>query len=117
MVKKKLAIKIGEKKELYDEMNRFWDNPELVDSDPDDVLFLTPGQFSSIFTKSRVATLKTIGNSNPRTMTELVEKLNRPKEAVSRDIKLLSSVGLLEVDQHGAYRRPRLLSRSLSVSF
>jgi len=117
MAKKRLVIKIGEKKELYDEINRFWDNPELVETDPDDVLFLTPGQFSSIFTKSRVETLKTIGDSNPKTMGELIAKLERPKESVSRDVKLLASAGLVEIDSSGIYRRPRLLSRNLSVSF
>lgn len=116
-MEKNLVIKIGEKEELYEEINRFFDNPKLVEKEPEGILFLTPGQFSSIFTKSRVETLKTIGNSNPKNMSELVAKLGRPKESVSRDIKLLSSVGLLEVDSHGAYRRPRLLSRNLSVSF
>jgi len=112
-----MKIKIGEKDELDAEINKFLDNPRLVEKEPEDVLFLTPTQFSSIFTKSRVETLKTIGDSNPRTMSELVAKLDRPKESVSRDVKLLSSAGLLEIDSSGIYKRPRLLSRNLSVSF
>jgi predicted transcriptional regulator len=112
-----LKIQIGEREELDKDINRFLDNPRLVEKEPHEVLFLTPVQFSSIFTKSRVETLKTIGDSNPRTMSELVKKLGRPKESVSRDVKLLSSAGLLEIDSNGIYKRPRLLSRNLSVSF
>jgi predicted transcriptional regulator len=115
--KRDLKIMIGTTKDLNRDIDRFLKNPRLVEKEPGDVIFLTPAQFSEIFSKSRVETLKTIGDTKPKTMTALAKKLKRPKESVSRDVGILSRAGIVEVSAKGLYRSPRLLSRSLNVSF
>jgi len=115
--KKELKIMIGTREDLDRDINKFLKNPRLVEEEPGDVLFLTPAQFSEIFSKSRVETLKTIGDLRPKTMTDLARKLKRPKESVSRDVGILSRAGIVEISTRGLYRSPKVLSRNLSVSF
>jgi predicted transcriptional regulator len=114
---KNLRIRIGERRELDKDINRFLDDPSLVDKEPEDVLFLRPEEFSQIFTKNRVEVLKKIGDSNPRSMGDLVESLKRPKESISRDVGILTKSGLVEIETRGIYRCPKLVNRQLSVAF
>ncbi len=117
MDEKSLRILIGSREELDRDMDRFFEDPSLVDKEPEDVLFLTPAQFSRVFTKSRVETLKKIGETNPRTMGDLIRELKRPKESVSRDVGILSKAGIVSIESHGIYRTPKVVSRRLSVAF
>jgi len=116
-MKNELRIKIGEQKELEEDINRFFDNPDLVEEEPEEVLFLTPEQFSSIFTKNRVKVLKTIEDAKPKSMADLVGKVGRSKESVSRDINFLGKTGIIKIEQYGKYRRPEVVGRNLCVSF
>lgn len=116
-IKKELRIKIGEQKELEEDINRFFDNPGLIEEEPEEVLFLTPEQFSSIFTKNRIKVLKTIGDTKPKSMADLVGKVGRSKESVSRDINFLGKTGIIKIEQYGKYRRPEVVGRNLCVSF
>ena len=112
-----LKIKIGEREELDKEMDKFLENPSLISKEPEDVVFLTPSQFSSIFTKNRVETLKVIEDIKPKTMKDLVQTLKRPKESVSRDVGVLSKAGIIRIHQHGIYRTPEVINRTMSVTF
>jgi predicted transcriptional regulator len=114
---KELRIMIGSREELDEDINRFLENPSLVEDEPEEVLFLKPEQFSKIFTKNRVEMLKNISDTNPRNMAELVKSLRRPKESISRDVGILSRSGLVKIEAHGIYRCPRVISRRLSIAF
>jgi predicted transcriptional regulator len=114
---KKVRLLIGNREDLDKDIQRFFDNPSLIDEEPEAVFFFTSEQFSQLFTKNRVETLKEIGDMKPKTMGELVKSLNRPKESVSRDVKILSKAGLIEIETHGIYRTPKVVSRTISVAF
>jgi predicted transcriptional regulator len=117
MVEKDIKIMIGDRDELDLDIQRFFDDPSLIDKEPEDILFLTPSQFSAIFTKNRVETLKKIGEMKPKTMNDLAKILNRPKESVSRDVGVLTKAGMISIEAHGIYKTPKVVSRNLSVSF
>lgn len=117
MAERGVKILVGSREDLDRDMKRFFEDPSLVEKEPEDVFFMTPGQFSQIFSKSRVETLKTVIDKHPESMSELVEMLKRPKESVSRDIRMLSKAGLVKIEVHGPYRTPKAVSRRVSVSF
>jgi predicted transcriptional regulator len=111
---KEIRIKIGEPEELDKEISDFFDKPVGESSH---TFFLTPQQFSQIFSKGRVEVLRSIEKQEPKSMGELVARLKRPKESVSRDLNMLSRAGLIEISTNGLYRSPKIVSRELRVSF
>jgi predicted transcriptional regulator len=116
MNQKEILIKIGSSEDLDKELDAVFKDPSSAEKGPDETFYFTPDQFSQIFTKSRVETLKVINDTHPKTMGGLVKLLKRPKESVSRDVNLLSRVGLVEIETHGRERTPRLVSKRFSVS-
>jgi len=112
-----LKIMIGGREEFDKEVLRFIKKPQLVDKEPETVLFFTPEQFSRAFTSNRVKLMKTIEEIKPRTMNELAKSVKRPQGAVSRDVNALSRIGLIKIRQSGSFRKPEVVNRRLSVCF
>ena len=112
-----LKIMIGDREDFDEEVKRFLRKPELVDKEPETVLFLTPEQLSSIFTSNKIKLMKTIEEVKPKTMNELAKRVKRPQGAVSRDVNALSRMGLIKIRQRGSFRKPEVVNRRLSVCF
>ena len=81
--------------------------PELT---PDRVLIVDVKKkvFEKIITPSRLELVKTIKDREPESVGELAKMVKRPVEAVSRDLKILESYGVLELIQTGKTKKPKV---------
>ena len=81
---------------------------EYPDLTPDRLLIidLEKETLDRIFTQSRVELIRIIKNKKPNSVGELAEILGRPVESISRDLKILSNYGILELIQVGKTKRP-----------
>lgn len=61
-----------------------------------------------ILTPARTELLRVIIQKKPQTVGDLVKDVKRPKESVSRDLKILESYGLISSTKFGRERRPRV---------
>jgi predicted transcriptional regulator len=72
-----------------------------------------------ILTPARMELLRVVMQEKPKTVGELVAKLKRPKEAVSRDMRILENYGLLSFEVSGREKMPKvekdLIAMPLSV--
>ena len=87
-----VVIKLGD----YDDFKT--DLLRSVDEGPRgyNVLYLTPKQVPSMFTEQRLRLLKAIHEHPEMGVTKLAGLLGRKQEAVSRDVGLFKSLGLLK---------------------
>lgn|SRR3989338_7243577 len=107
MTKNQLLIKIGRK--LEDEFIDLHKRPGLLeDKDyPQHIIYFKSfGQFVSVFTQKKMELLQYIINNEGLTVTEIAAKLERKKEAISRDLHQLENEGLIELKQEGRITRP-----------
>ena len=102
----------GEKMDKIDKMmNRMLDyaieRPENV---PNRVLVInfSKSSIEKILTSTRVEILRVILNNKPKTVGKLTAMLKRPKESVSRDLRILSNYGLLSFTQTGREKMPKV---------
>ncbi len=72
------------------------------------VVSLTKSNIEKILTPARVEIVRTIVKEKPKTVGALVRLLKRPKESVSRDLRILSNYGLLSFVQAGREKTPRV---------
>lgn len=61
-----------------------------------------------ILTPARTELLRAIIQKKPRTVGDLVKEVNRPKESVSRDLKMLENYGLISSVKFGREKRPKV---------
>jgi len=64
-------------------------------------IFLDLGVLAEIFTKRRMELVKKIDEVNPQSIQELAEELDRKKQAVHRDLKLLEGHNIIELVKNG----------------
>jgi len=83
---------------------------EKPDGTPNRVLIINFGSFSidKVLTLARTELLRTILNEKPQTVGELTKMLKRPRESVSRDLKVLENYGLLSFKRSGRQKKPRV---------
>ena len=68
-----------------------------------------------ILTLARTEMLRAILNEKPETVGELARMLKRPRESVSRDLKILESYGLLSFKRSGREKRPKVEKDIIAV--
>ena len=107
---KTIKVYIGDTK-LSDEIDeQIWNNPDKYTDEH--VIVISPETFPKIFSKERIRVLKAL-EKNPKNMTELVSLVDRPREAVSRDLNYMAGFGLVDIKQSGKERIP---SRSAPIN-
>lgn len=74
----------------------------------DDVLVLGSQQFMSAFTTRRKEIIETIRNNPPLSVTELADKVDREKSAVSRDLGDLYEHNIIDFEVKGRNKYPVL---------
>jgi predicted transcriptional regulator len=72
------------------------------------VINFSNSSIEKILTPARVELLKVVLHDKPKTVGILTELLKRPKEAVSRDMRILSNYGLLSFVQAGRQKMPKV---------
>ena len=97
-----------------------FDVPEIF---PEEVIFmpLADREWKSIFTEKRIELIRMISKENtdaqkeppktkpnPKTIGQLAKLLKRHQEAVSRDLKELESIGIVELKKRGREKIPTL---------
>ena len=92
--------------EMFTKMVKF--SVEYPDLAPDRLLVIDMGKdtFEKILSSSRLEMIKAINNSKPKSVGELAKMLERPVESVSRDLKIPSNYGILELIQVGKMKKP-----------
>ncbi len=83
------------------------DNPTDA---PSRMLIMNFGKsgMSTVFTPARSEILRTILQKKPHNVGELVRELKRPKESVSRDLRILENYGLLSFSKTGRQKMPKV---------
>ena len=61
-----------------------------------------------VATPARMELLREVESRPPKSVGELARRLGRPIEAVSKDLRVLSGYGLLEMAKEGRIKRPRV---------
>ncbi|MBI5036656.1 helix-turn-helix domain-containing protein [Candidatus Micrarchaeota archaeon] len=89
-------------------------NPESTPGELS-VLTLTPAKLAKVFTPARAELLQEIERDRCRSIGELAEKLGRPLESVSRDLKVLKFYGLIEIVKDGKARTPKTAKQLVLV--
>jgi predicted transcriptional regulator len=89
---------------------RLVDEPELLDSFPDEVYIPLDADLRGLFTPARLEILRRLGNGS-WTVGKLARSLGRHAPAVSRDLRLLESRGLIRMELRGRERVPSLRAR------
>lgn len=111
---KVLVIKIGE-----DQVNDLQKlkNPKNVAKFPDNVVyFKSYGQLASVFSEKKVELLDRLAELTGQTVTKLALDLGRKKEAISRDLHELDSLGFIEMIKDGNRVYPKLQYQAIQIS-
>ncbi|HLC77164.1 MAG TPA: hypothetical protein VJH04_03080 [archaeon] len=83
------------------------ENPELS---PSKVLVINLGKntLEKVLTPSRMNLIRTIRESNPKSVSNLARLVKRPIEAVSRDLSILENYGIMEFVRNGKTKKPKI---------
>lgn len=92
--------------ELVEALKTGLDNPEIL---PDEltIIKLSEEEKRKILTPKRLELIRTIKKEKPKSIKELARKVERPREAVSRDLRILKTYGLLKLVQKGRRKIPK----------
>ncbi len=80
----------------------------LASAGYEDFLILEREAAESVLTERRSELLETIATENAESITALAERLDRDVAAVHRDLDVLFEYSLVEYDEEGGRKRPRL---------
>jgi predicted transcriptional regulator len=72
------------------------------------VINLSKQTLEKVLTPARMDLIRAISAKKPNSVGELVKIVKRPKESVSRDLKILENYGLLSLVHAGRIRRPKI---------
>ncbi len=92
--------------EVYSKLVDFAiEHPELA---PDRVLVIhgNKKEFKKILSPSRLELIEIIREKDFQSVGEVAKYVNRPVESVSRDLKILSNYGILELVRIGKRKKP-----------
>ncbi|HUC38613.1 MAG TPA: hypothetical protein VL944_00600 [Candidatus Acidoferrum sp.] len=83
---------------------------ERPESAPNRVLVVdfSKSSIEKILTPARVEIMRVILHDKPKTVGRLTTILKRPKESVSRDLRILSNYGLLSFTKTGREKMPKV---------
>lgn len=105
------------RKEVRFALNRWFDDFQHGLEHPESrrqgqaVIALPPRLIGRIFTEKRVGLLEILNRRRVRSISELAELTGRKIDVVSRDLKILSSFGLIRYDRHGKRKEPVPVAR------
>lgn len=80
----------------------------LLDAGYEDVLVLQWDTAEEVLTNKRVELIKTIRAEEPSSIRDLARRVDRDPSAVMKDLKLLFQDGVIEFEQDGNRKIPRL---------
>lgn len=72
------------------------------------VLFSRDKKIFKIVTEKRLELIRIIRKYNPTSVNKLADLTDRKKQAVDRDLRLLESYNLIELEEKGKYTIPRV---------
>ena len=110
---KKLVVKIGA--DSIEDLDKL-DNPKNVDKFPDNVIyFKNVEQFSTILSSKKLELLKYLSEVTGQTVTKVAIELHRKKEAVSRDLHQLESMGFVQMRKQGNKVYPKVNYEAIQI--
>jgi len=95
-------------------LDLFLENPEQA---PNRVLVISMSKktLEKIITPARMDLIRAISEKKPDSVGELIKIVKRPKESVSRDLKILENYGLLSLVNIGRIRKPKITKDLLMI--
>ena len=123
-MKVKELITIGTKaNKKHSSIDRFFDiiegvisDPSKFDQMPDNMIFAKDyTTLNKILTEKRLELIDAIKQNPEKNIDSLSKILKRKREAISRDVKILHSMGILDVKRIGKNKIPRLQKQYIIV--
>ncbi len=111
---KKIVVKIGA--DMLKDMGKLG-NPKNVDKFPDSVVyFKSMGQFTTILSAKKLELLKYLSEVTGQTVTKVAIELGRKKEAISRDLHQLESLGFVKLHKQGKNTFPKVSYDAIQIN-
>ncbi|MEK6958378.1 MAG: hypothetical protein AABW99_05365 [archaeon] len=105
-MKKTIIVKIGA--DMLKDLDGL-KTPKGVDAAPDHVVYFDScRQFSGILSQKRLELLTYLSQVTGKSVTKIALELHRKKEAVSRDLHQLNSLGFVEMKKQGKNVYPKV---------
>ena len=109
MVKIKIISDVEEELETNKERIKRIFKGEAIKEEGGRILIMTPEKFASVFSPKRLRLLRILKKTKIHSVQELATLLNRPYEAVYRDIKYLEGLNLIETKIEHNNRVPSVI--------
>ena len=88
--------------EFFDLMEELARNPKLLKKMPSKMIFAENYDIlNKILSPKRLELIRTINKNERISVTELAKLLKRKQEAISRDIKILKEMGIIDIKRVG----------------
>ncbi|MDO8427709.1 MAG: helix-turn-helix domain-containing protein [Candidatus Diapherotrites archaeon] len=101
-MRKTFEIRIG--RDFAKDMGQFLVNPKLLDKEPRVVRYIDSFEvLAAILSPERLKLLQTLKQKPNCSVNQLAEQVGRKREAVSRDLKLLSSHDMIKLQKNGKH--------------
>lgn len=111
-----IVVKIGA--DYGKDLAKIFDNPAKAEKEePDFTLYVDSFEhLASILTAKKLMLMKLISKDKNLTIQKIAEKLGRKQEAISRDIHLLESFGLIKLNKEGTKVMPEMKAEQIAIS-
>jgi predicted transcriptional regulator len=107
MAVEEIEIRIG--RNAPREIAEWLSRPEDWDKEPRKVIYVESiSMLSTILSTEKLKLLNLLGMKKEVSVNEIARKLKRPREAVSRDLHLLSEKGIVRLEKKGRETRPKI---------
>jgi len=80
------------------------------------IISLSRETYAKILTPKRLELLKTLRQNEVPSISALAQRVHRPLPSVSRDLRILSNYGFLDIEKRGKTRVPRVVKDTILLS-
>lgn len=109
MKKHEVDMNVSSLDDFFDIIEEIVEDPEKFDSIPDNMLFAKDYEtIHKVLTDKRLELIRVIKANPELNIDALAKLLKRKREAVSRDLRILESMGVLKLRKEGKKRIPEI---------
>ena len=110
---KKVVVKIGV--DMIEDLDRLKTPKQIMESPDSVVYFRSMEQFTTILSAKKLELLKYLSEVTGQTVTKVSIELGRKKEAISRDLHQLESLGFVKLHKQGKNTYPKVNYDSIQI--
>jgi predicted transcriptional regulator len=108
-----VEVRVGSIRDMRADVNALLSDPAKAHSQPAKVVYLSPEDVPRFLSGERIRLIHKMRDGE-YTIGELAAALKRKRENVSRDLRMLSRLGLIEVKRTGRQIRP--IAKQITVA-